>query len=51
MKGLVFAHEYAVTVSNWFTVLATIEDSVELWDTYKQEILQLAGESVEECSR
>ena len=42
LKDLSSAHEYAVTASNWFEVLDVLEDSVELWDTFKRS-LRIAG--------
>ena len=46
LKDLTFAQEYAVTVSNRFGVLDTIEDSEELWDTLKRETLEAAKECI-----
>ena len=51
LKDLTFAQEYAVTVSNRFGVLDTIEDSEELWDTFKRETLEAAKECIGERPR
>ena len=42
LKDSSCAHEYAVTVTNRFEVLNALEDSVELWDTFKRETLEAA---------
>ena len=42
LKDSSCAHEYVVTFSNLFEVLNTLEDPVELWDTFKHEILEAA---------
>ena len=46
LKDLACAHEYAVSVSNRFNVLSTLEDPVELWDTLKRVTLEAAHESI-----
>ena len=51
LKDLTCAQEFAVTVSNWFGVLDTLEDSEELWDTFKHETLEAAKECIGECPR
>ena len=43
LKDLICAQEYAVTVSNHFGVLGSLENSVELWDTFKRETLEDAN--------
>ena len=50
-KDLKYAKECAVTVSNRFGVLNTLEDHVELWDTFKRDILEAAKECIWECPR
>lgn len=51
LNALVCAHEYTMTVSNWFNVLSTLKDPVELWDTFKCETLQTAKEWIKKwCS-
>ena len=40
------AQEYAVTVSNRFGVLDTLEDPEELWDSFKRETLKATEECV-----
>ena len=51
LKDLTCAHEYAVTVSNRFEVLDTLEDPVELWDTFKRETLEAARGCIGERPR
>ena len=51
LKDLTCAHEYAVTVSNRFSVLGDLEDPVELWDTFKRETLEAAKECIGERPR
>ncbi|MEL6802745.1 MAG: reverse transcriptase domain-containing protein, partial [Bacteroidota bacterium] len=51
LKDPTCAHEYAVTVSNRFNVLSTLEDPVELWDTFKRETLEAAKECIGERPR
>ena len=51
LKDLTCAHEYAVTVSNRFSVLDALEDPVELWDTFKRESLEAAKECIGERPR
>ena len=51
LKDLTCAHEYAVTVSNRFEALDTLEDPEELWDTSKCEILEAAKECTGERPR
>ena len=51
LKDLACAHEYAVTVSNQFEVLGTLEDPVELWDTFKRETLNAAKRCIGERPR
>ena len=51
LKDLTCAQEYAVTVSNRFGVLDTLEDSEELWDTFKRETLEAAKECIGERPR
>ena len=48
LKDLTSAQEYAVTVSNRFGVLDTLEDPEELWDTFKCETLEAAKECIGE---
>ena len=48
---LTCTHEYAVTVSNRFEVLDTLEDPEELWDTFKCETLEAAKECIGERPR
>ena len=48
---LTCAQEYAVTVSNRFGVLDTLEDPEELWDTFKRETLEAAKECIGERPR
>ena len=43
--------EYAMTVSNQFKVLNTLEDPVELWDIFKHETLEAANLCIGECPR
>ena len=43
--------QYAVTVSNQFGVLDTLEDPEELWDTFKRETLEAAKECIGERPR
>ncbi|MFV0264558.1 MAG: hypothetical protein ACK5JN_19375 [Kluyvera sp.] len=40
-----------MTVSNRFNVLGTLEDPVELWDTFKRETMQAAKECIGERPR
>ena len=40
-------HEYAVTISDRFEVLDTLEDPMELWDTFKRETLEAGFASAE----
>ena len=42
LKDLTCGHEYVVKVLNWFEVLNAIEYPIELWDTFKREILAAA---------
>ena len=42
LKDSSCAHEYVVTVSNRFEVLDALEEPVDLWDTFKREILEAA---------
>ena len=51
LKDLTCAQEYAVTVSNYFGALDTLEDPKELWDTFKRETLEAAKECTEERLR
>ena len=51
LKDLVCAQEYAVAVSNRFNVLGSLEDPVELWDTFKRETLEAAKEYIGERPR
>ena len=51
LKDLTCAQEYAVTVSNWFGVLDTLEDPEELWDTFNRETLEAAKECIGERPR
>ena len=44
LKDLTCAQDYAVTVSNRFETLDTLEDPEELWDTLKRETLEAANE-------
>ncbi|XP_037781108.1 uncharacterized protein LOC119577605 [Penaeus monodon] len=44
LKSEEVAQEYAVTVSNRFEVLGTLQDPAELWDTFKWETLSAAEE-------
>ena len=37
-----------MTVSNWFEVLNTLEDPVDLWDIFKRETLEAAKECIGE---
>ena len=46
LKDLTCAHEYAVTVSNRFGVLDTLEDPEELWHTFKLGTLEAAKECI-----
>ena len=46
LKDLSWAQEYAVTVSNKFRVLDTLEDPVKLWDTSKRETFETAKECI-----
>ena len=39
LKDLTCAQEYAVTVSNRFGALDTLEDTEEIWDTFNHETL------------
>ena len=50
-KDLTCAQEYAVTVSNWFGVVDTIDNLVELRNIFKHETLEAAKECVEERLR
>ena len=45
LKYLTCAQQYAVTVSNRFEALDTLQDPEKLWDTFKRETL----EAVKEC--
>ena len=40
-----------MTVSNRFGALDTLEDSEELWDTFKRQTLEAAKECIEEHPR
>ena len=51
LKDLTCAQEYAVTVSNRFEALNTLEDPEELWDTFKHEALEAASECIGERPR
>ena len=51
LKDLTCTQEYAVTVSNWFGALDSLEDSEELWDIFKREILEAAKECIGERLR
>ena len=51
LKDLTCAQEYAVAVSNRFEVLDTLEDPVELWDTFKRETLEAAKGCIGERPR
>ena len=51
LKDLTCAHEYAVTVSNWFEVLGPIEDLVDLWDKFKCKTLEAAKRYIGEYPR
>ena len=51
LKDLTCVQEYAVTVSNRFGVLDTLEDPEELWDTFKRETLEAAKECIGERPR
>ena len=51
LKDLTCVQEYAVTVSNWFGVLDTLEDPEELWDTFNRETLEAAKECIGERPR
>ena len=51
LKDPTCAHEYAVAVSNRFEALGTLEDPVEMWDTFKRETLKAAEECVGERPR
>ena len=48
LKDSSCAHEYVVTVSNWFEVLDALEDQVEFWDTFKHKTLEAAKECIGE---
>ena len=51
LKDLTCAQEYAVTVSNRFGALDTLEDPKELWDTFKRKTLEAAKECIGERPR
>ena len=51
LKDLICAQEYAVTVSNQFGALNTLEDPEELWNTFKSEPLEAAKECIGERPR
>ena len=51
LKDLICAQEYAVTVSNQFGALNTLEDPEEPWDTFKRETLEAASECIGERLR
>ena len=51
LKELTYAQEYAVTVSDWFGALDTLEDPEELWETFKCETLEGTNECTGECLR
>ena len=51
LKDLTCAQEYAVTVSNRFGALDTLEDHEELWETFKRETLEAAKECIGERPR
>ena len=52
LKDLTCAQGYAVTVSNRFGVLDTLEDYKEIrWDTFKCETLKAAKECIREHPR
>lgn len=48
---LACAHKYAVTVSDWFNVLSTLEDCVEMWKTFKHGALEATREWIGECPK
>ena len=48
---LTYAQEHAVTVSNRFRPLDTLQNPEELWDTFKRETLEAAKECTRECPR
>ena len=48
LKDLAYGQKYVVTVSNWFEVLDTREDRVELWNTFKHGALLVAKECIRE---
>ena len=51
LKDLTCAQEYAMSVSNLSEVLDTIDDHLELWDTFKFETLKVPKECVRDCPR
>ena len=51
LKDLQCAEEFSVAVSNRFEVLGSLEDPVELWDTFKRETLQAAKDCIGERPR
>ena len=51
LKDFTCAREYAVTVSNQFGALDTLENPEELWDTFKHEALETAKECIGERLR
>ena len=51
LKDLTSAQEYAVTISNRFGVLDTVEDPEKLWDSFKHETLEAAKECIGEHPR
>lgn len=48
LKDLQCAEEFAVTISSWFEVFDTMDDSVKLWDTFKHVTFQAAKDCIEE---
>ena len=51
LKDLKCAQDYAVTVTNRFGVLNTLENPEELWDSFKRETLEAAKECIGEHPR
>ena len=51
LKDLTCAQEYAVTVFNQFGARDTLEDTKELWDTFKGKTLEAAKECIGERPR
>ena len=46
LNDLTYAQEYAVTVSNRFGALDTLQDPDELWDTFNVRLLRLPRNAV-----